>query len=212
MSTGKFITLEGGEGAGKTTQRNRLAERLSALGYEVVVTREPGGSQGAEMIRTLLVQGETSRWQPTTELLLHFAARHEHVTHTVRPALEQGAWVISDRFADSTMAYQGIGLGVGREAVKSLYKLTVGDLKPDLTLMLDLPVDVGLERAKIRHAGEDRYERMGRAFHARLRDAFLDIAQQEPKRCAVIDASGDIDAVAVAVWAEVQSRLGLKIR
>ena len=216
MAQGKFITLEGGEGAGKTTQRNRLSERLSALGYEVVVTREPGGSPGAEMIRNLLVQGETSRWQPTTELLLHFAARNEHVTHTVRPALEQGAWVISDRFADSTMAYQGIGLGVGREAVKSLYKLTVGDLKPDLTLILDLPVDLGLERAKVRHAGngsgEDRYERMGRAFHARLRDAFLDIARQEPQRCAVIDASGDIDSVAVSIWAEVQSRLGLRPR
>lgn len=216
MTTGKFITLEGGEGAGKSTQRDRLAERLESLGIDVVTTREPGGAPGAETIRSLLVEGEPGRWQPMTELLLHFAARNEHVSQTVRPALERGAWVISDRFADSTMAYQGIGLGLGREAVETLYTLTLGNLKPDLTLILDLPVNVGLERAKIRHegngSGEDRYERMGHAFHARLRDAFLEIAKGEPERCSVIDATPDVDAVAAAIWAVTQAKLKLEAR
>ena len=214
MTGGKFITLEGGEGAGKSTQAKRLAQRLEDSGLEVVTTREPGGAPSAELIRSLLVEGEPGRWQPTTETLLHFAARHEHLQVTVLPALKRGAWVISDRFADSTMAYQGYGLGLGREMIETLYDVAVGSFKPHLTLILDLPVDVGLARAKARmgagvSAAEDRYERMERAFHCRLRDAFLEIAKSEPERCRVVDATGDVDAVTTAIWAATSDQFKL---
>jgi len=214
MSGGKFITLEGGEGAGKSTQVQRLARRLEDVGLEVITTREPGGAPAAEVIRSLLVEGEPGRWRPATEALLHFAARHEHLQATVLPAIERGTWVISDRFADSTMAYQGYGLGLGREMIEQLYSLAVGSFRPDLTLILDLPVDVGLERARARMSGsssaEDRYERMGHAFHVRLREAFLDIARGEPERCRVIDATGDVEAVADAIWSATSRHFELE--
>ncbi len=208
MARGRFITFEGGEGAGKSTQLRRLADALIASGVDVVMTREPGGSPGAEEIRKLLVTGEPGRWDAETEALLHFAARRDHLIRTVWPALERGAWVLSDRFADSTMAYQGYAQGLGRERVADLYRLVVGDFAPDLTLILDVPSDQGLERAGGRGHDETRYERMGKAFHARLREAFLDIAKREPRRCTVIDSTGPVDAVANAIRRAVRERLG----
>lgn len=172
----------------------------------MVVTREPGGAPGAEAIRALLVDGDVDRWDPVTETLLHFAARRDHVIQTIKPALDQGQCVISDRFADSTMAYQGIVQGAGRDTVRRLYELAVGDLEPDLTLILDLPVAVGLKRSEER-GGADRYERMGQVFHERLRDAFLEIASENPGRCLVIDASGDEDDVARLILGAVEANL-----
>jgi dTMP kinase len=207
-SSGRFITLEGGEGAGKSTQIARLKNWLEGRGRTVVATREPGGSPGAEMIRKLLVEGPAERWDGTTEALLHFAARREHLRSTVWPALERGDWVLSDRFADSTLAYQGHGHGVDRKVFDRLYRVAVGDFRPDLTLILDLPIDVGLERARGRRGAETRYESLPREFHARVRSGFLEIAAQEPKRCVVIDATGDIDATAAAIARAVSERLG----
>ncbi|MBY6265404.1 dTMP kinase [Azospirillum sp. 412522] len=210
---GRFITLEGGEGAGKSTQLRRLAETLRASlhtrGVGLVTTREPGGSPGAEEIRGLLVTGETGRWSATTEALLHTAARRDHLERTVWPALEAGTWVLCDRFFDSTMAYQGYGLGLGRELVETLQTAALGGFRPDLTLILDIDVETGLRRAVARHGGEDRYERMDIGFHQRLRDGFLDIARREPDRCAVVDADADPDGVQARIWDAVSSRLGL---
>ncbi len=210
---GRFITLEGGEGAGKSTQQRRLAAWLRAGGLEVVETREPGGSPGAEEIRRLLVTGDAGRWDPMTEALLIFAARRDHLSQTIQPALARGAWVVCDRFVDSTMAYQGYAQGLGRDAVETLYRLVVGDLKPDLTLVLDIAIDEGLRRAQARNGaaahGEDRYEQMDRGFHERLRAGFHDIVAREPQRCVLIDAAGDADAVAARVAAAVSERLGV---
>jgi dTMP kinase len=208
LSTARFITLEGGEGAGKTTQVRRLVDRLGAAGIAAVATREPGGAPGAEQIRRLLVSGDTA-WQPMTEALLHNAARVEHVAALVRPSLAAGTWVVCDRYFDSTLAYQGSAQGVGAEAVRALHRLALGGLMPDLTLVLDLPVDVGLARARARGAGEDRYERMGAAFHQRLRDAYLAIAAVEPERCVVIDAAAEIDVVAARLWSVLVERFKL---
>jgi dTMP kinase len=210
---GRFITLEGGEGAGKSTQQRRLADWLRRGGREVVETREPGGSPGAEEIRTLLVTGTAGRWDAVTEALLHFAGRRDHLRQTIEPALARGSWVVCDRFADSTMAYQGYGHGLGRAPVEALYALVVGSLKSDLTLVLDLPVAEGLARARRRNGGgtqqEDRYEQMDLAFHERLREGFHDIVAREPERCILIDARGDEDAVAVRIRAAVIERLGV---
>lgn len=202
---GRFITFEGGEGAGKSTQIRRLAEALTAADIPVLVTREPGGAPGAEEIRALLVTGAPGRWQKISEMLLHFAARAEHVAHTVLPALNAGTWVLCDRFADSTMAYQGYGHQLGRAPVLTLTRLVLGRLKPDLTLILDLPVKAGLARAAGR-GGADRYERMGLAFHERARRGFRDIARREPRRCSVLRADGAIDAVAAQIRQRVAAR------
>lgn len=211
MTRGRFITLEGGEGAGKTTQIRLLADALSACGIDVVLTREPGGSQGAEEIRALLVSGETGRWGPVTEALLHTAARRDHLERTVWPALDVGRWVICDRFFDSTMAYQGYGLGLGRDLIAALQATALGNFRPDLTLILDLPVETGLARANARRGGEDRYERMDLDFHHRLRDGFLDIAGREPDRCAVIDAAHPVETVQARILDIVTRRLGVTI-
>ena len=211
MAKGKFITFEGGEGAGKSTQVGLLAAALRGTGRRILETREPGGSEGAEQIRELLVHGEVDRWDSTTEALLHFAARREHLLHTVFPALEAGSWVLSDRFADSTMAYQGYGHGLGQGLIETLYRLVVGEFQPDLTLILDLPVDQGLRRAEGRRAGGDRYERMEGGFHERLRQGFLEIARGDPARCAVIDASAAVEEVHTAVRAAVVRRLGIDL-
>jgi dTMP kinase len=205
--TGKFITLEGGEGAGKSTQIRLLADRLRSRGIAVQATREPGGAPGAEAIRKLLVEGEPGRWTPLTETLLHFAARSDHLARTINPARAQGIWVISDRFADSTRAYQGAGQGIRPDVVSRLYDLTVGADGPDLTLILDLPVEIGLRRAAGRGGAEDRYERMSVQFHETLRAGFLAIAKAEPKRCAVIDADAPVEIVAERIWAAVLDRL-----
>lgn len=209
---GHFITLEGGEGAGKSTQQQRLAAWLTENGISVVQTREPGGSPGAEQIRQLLVTGEAGRWDPVTETLLHFAARRDHVVKTIEPALARGDWVLCDRFADSTMAYQGFGHQLGRAGVEAIYKLVLGDLTPDFTLILDLPAEEGLKRAKGRGAAgtstENRYESMDIAFHQRLRDGFHDIARREPDRCNIVDASDSVDDVADRIRQAVVARFG----
>ena len=211
MPRGRFITIEGGEGAGKSTQVRLLAEALERAGKTVCATREPGGSPGAEEIRRLLVAGAVERWDPLTEALLHFAARREHLNKVIWPKLAAGTWIVSDRFADSTMAYQGYGMGLGRDVIEQLYALVVGDFAPDLTVILDLPVELGLERAAARRDGEDRYERLGQEFHTRLREAFRDIARREPGRCVLIDAGGDPAAVHAALRARVAERLGVTV-
>jgi dTMP kinase len=208
MAAGCFITFEGGEGAGKSTQIRLLADRLRAEGRSVVLTREPGGSAGAESIRALLLTGTTDRWLPLTEALLLAAARFEHLERTIRPALLAGQVVLCDRFADSTCAYQGAGHGVPDTALAVLHQLAVGDLRPDLTLILDLPAESGLARTVHRPGNEDRYERMDLAFHQRLRERFLRIAEAEPGRCRVIDADQDIAVVQAAILAAVRDRLG----
>ena len=205
---GRFITLEGGEGTGKSTQALRLAERLRRIGREVVSTREPGGSEGAESLRQLLLEGGADRWSTLSETLLMYAARRDHLEKTIRPALDRGAWVICDRFLDSTRAYQGAGGGAPEALISALERHVVGDDLPELTLVLDLPIDVGLQRAGARTAF-DRIESRGDGFHQRLRTAFLQIAEAEPQRCFVIDAAPAPDAVEASIWSAVQARLGV---
>jgi len=207
VTRGRFITFEGGEGAGKSTQVRRLVERLAQAGIEAVATREPGGSPGAEAIRTLLVTGEADRWSPTAETLLLYAARCDHIERTIHPALTRGAWVVCDRFADSTRAYQGAAGGASENLIAALEAEVLGGFKADLTLIFDLPPDVGLKRAEGRGGGEARFEAKGLAFHTRLRAGFQAIAQAEPNRCILIDAAADVDHVDQAVWAAVSGRL-----
>jgi dTMP kinase len=207
--TGRFITLEGGEGAGKSTQVKRLAAALEKKGLAVVTTREPGGSPGAEEIRGLLVNGAPGRWDALTETLLVYAARADHVKHTIGPALLAGKWVISDRFTDSTYAYQGAGRGLARETIRRIDAVVLDDFHPDLTLMLDLDVETGLGRAGSRGPAESRFENFDRDFHERLRQGFLDIARRDPGRCMVVDAAQTQDAVAAAIWDAVARRFDL---
>ena len=209
MATGRFITFEGGEGAGKTTQLKRLAARLEACGHEVVSTREPGGSPGAESIRDLVLKGSADRWSPVTETLLMYAARRDHIERVIRPALARGAWVVCDRFADSTRAYQGAAGGTDPALIAALETHILEVTRPELTVVFDLPVAIGLERAHIRAGTEMRFESKGQAFHERLREGFLAIAKAEPDRCAVVDATGSLDEVEARVWAAVQDRLAV---
>jgi dTMP kinase len=209
VSQGRFITFEGGEGAGKSTQLKRLAARLAASGHEVVATREPGGSPGAEAVRELVLKGAADRWSPVTETLLMYAARRDHVERVIRPALARGAWVICDRFADSTRAYQGAAGGTDPGLIAALETYILEETRPDLTLIFDLPVAVGLERAHARAGSEMRFESKGEAFHERLREGFLAIAQAETARCVVIDAQGSLDEVEGRVWAAVETRLAV---
>ena len=207
MLRGKFITIEGGEGAGKSTQARRLVETLRSRGLEVIETHEPGGTSGAEAIRDLLLSASGQDWEPLTEALLHFAARREHLSKIIVPALEHGDWVVSDRFADSTIAYQGYGLGLGREMIDALYKLSIGTFKPDTTIILDLPVEEGIERVYSRGSQLDRYETMDLEFHRRLRQGFLEIAELDPNRCVVVDASAAIDVIAADILETVETCL-----
>jgi len=207
--TGRFITLEGGEGTGKSTQIKRLAAALQQRGIKVLATREPGGSPGAEQIRKLMVEGEPGRWDAVTETLLAYAARADHVARTIGPALLADTWVISDRFNDSTFAYQGAGRGVPRETIRRIDAAVLDDFQPDLTLVLDLDVTIGLKRALSRSGAENRFEKFGLEFHEKLRQAFLDIAKRSPDRCRVIDAGGSEDAVAEAIFAAVSGRFDL---
>ena len=209
QAPGRFISLEGGEGTGKSTQTRRLADALRARGIETVLTREPGGSPGAELIRKLVVEGEGGRWTPITETLLLYAARADHVARTIGPALARGHWVVSDRFNDSTFAYQGGGRGVPRETIRRIDAAVLDDFKPDLTLILNLAVETGLARAVARGGTETRFESLGRDFHERMREAFLEIARKQPDRCRVIDAGGNEAAVAAAIWDAVQARFDL---
>jgi dTMP kinase len=209
MKRGRFITFEGGEGTGKSTQVRLLAAHLSAQGADVVQTREPGGSPSAEEIRSLLVTGAADRWSPLAETLLFYAARVEHWRQVIEPALARGAHVLCDRFADSTVAYQCYAGGLNKHLVEQLHQLAMGKAEPDLTIVLDVPVDDGLKRAASRHDDETRFERKGREFHERLRKGFLEIARLAPKRCIVVDGSRAIEQVQSDVRAAVASRLGL---
>ncbi len=206
---GKFITFEGGEGTGKSTQAAMLALRLEALGLAVHLTREPGGSPGAEIIRHVLLSGAAKPFGPEVEAMLFAAARDDHVQCTILPALNSGKWVICDRFANSTRVYQGILGQVDQRLIKGLERVSIGDLAPDLTLVLDVPVELGLERVKLRRgeAKPDRFEAENVEFHQELRQAYLAIAAEEPERCVVIDASGPKEAVARKIWNAVGSRL-----
>lgn len=208
---GKFITFEGGEGAGKSTQANLLAARLRAQGIDVVLTREPGGSAGAEIIRHVLLSGAAKPLGAEVEAVLFAAARADHLDHVIRPALERGCWVVCDRFADSTRVYQGALGKVDPRILSGLERVTVGDAIPDLTVILDLAADLGLQRARSRAAGgdSDRFEKEGLDFHEQLRAAYRDIAAREPGRCILIDASGSENKVADDVWTTVRDRLGL---
>lgn len=213
---GKFITFEGGEGSGKTTQLALLAHALEKAELDVVTTREPGGTPGAEEIRNLLVRGTTDRWPPMAEVLLLLAARVDHVETFIQPALEAGSWVLCDRFSDSTLAYQGGGHGLGVDRMRNLQKEVLGEFAPDLTLILDLTVEAGLARAFGRAGAqdgpaEDRFERMDLDFHRRIRAVFLELAAAEPGRCQIIDAERDMAAVQADVRAAVAERLGIDL-
>jgi dTMP kinase len=206
---GRFITFEGGEGTGKSTQAAQLAQRLRSMGIGAVLTREPGGSPGAEIIRHVLLSGAAKSLGPDAEAILFAAARHDHVHMTIEPALARGRWVISDRFADSTNVYQGALGHVDPLLLGGLHRVTVGKLKPDLTFILDVPAEVGLERATKRRgeAGADRFEAESLEFHEKLRDAYLHLAASEPDRCVLIDAREPQAAVATRIWDTVAKRL-----
>jgi dTMP kinase len=192
---GKFIAIEGVDGAGKGVQSRVLRDALLGAGVDVLLTREPGGSPGAEEIRQLLVRGETDKWGAIEELLLIYAARRSHLTQTIWPALKQGRWVISDRFADSSRAFQGFAGGLGLPAVDAIHNFAVGNFAPDLTFVLDLAPEVSLARAHARGGKEDRFEKKGAAYQQKVREGFLHIATQNPRTHIVIDASDPIDAV-----------------
>jgi dTMP kinase len=207
LKRGIFITFEGGEGAGKSTQIRRLAETLRAAGHEVVVTREPGGSPGAEAIRHLLLNGIAKPLGPEAETFMFAAARDDHVNMVIRPALERGAWVICDRFIDSTRVYQGALGNVDHRLIQALERLVVGDTMPALTIILDVPPEVGLARAQGRGEAADRFEAEHLEYHRLVREAFRELAEREPERCVVIDANHSADALAVRIWMLVSARL-----
>jgi dTMP kinase len=207
---GRFITFEGGEGVGKSTQAALLVRRLKSLALTVVATREPGGSTGAEVIRHVLLSGAAKPLGADAEAVLFAAARDDHVNTVIRPALERGKWVVCDRFIDSTRVYQGVLGQVDPRLIRGLERVTIADTMPDLTLILDLPAEVGLARATLRRAGEentDRFEQESLAFHTKLRQAYRDIAANEPERCALVDAQQSQSAVADEIWAIVTARL-----
>jgi dTMP kinase len=206
---GRFITFEGGEGSGKSTQIKTLAERLDKEKLPTLLTREPGGSPGAEIIRHLLLSGMGKLLGPEAETLLFAAARDDHVHAVIQPALDQGIWVLCDRFSDSTRAYQGRLGKVDPGVLNAMERVTIGGLKPDLTIILDVPVEVGMQRATARRGAgaPDRFEAEDRRFHEDLRDAYRQIAAAEPRRCVLIDADADAGTVAARVWSAVRDRL-----
>ncbi len=210
-SRGRFVTFEGGEGAGKSTQVELLRARLSQRGIDVIATREPGGAPRAERIRNFLLAGKAKALGPAAEAILFSAARNDHLETTIRPALARGQWVLCDRFSDSTRAYQGALGDLDPVFLNRLEQVVVGPTRPDLTFILDLPPEVGLARAgarrQARSEATDRFEAEDISFHRALRTAFLIIAREEPARCVVIDASRDADTVAADIWAEVEARL-----
>jgi len=208
VTIGRFISLEGGEGAGKSTQAKRLAEALGARGIETLVTREPGGSEGAEAIRGLLMQGEVTRWSAHSEALLFAAARADHVEKMIRPAVGAGTWVICDRFIDSSRAYQGVAGGIDDAAVLALHAFGSRGLLPDRTFILEVPPEQGRARAEVRDgAGADRFAARGDAFHADVAAAFRRFAEHEPDRVRLIDASGTPDTVTEALLADLEDLL-----
>ena len=207
MSRGRFITIEGGEGAGKTTQVRLLVAALERARIPAKATREPGGSPGGEAIRRLLLEGASERWDAVGEALLLVAARSDHVARLIAPSLAQGVWVVSDRFADSTFAYQGYGRGLALEDLATLHRFALGNFAPDLTVILDLPAEIGLARAKARASVDDRFELLDQAFHERLRQGFRQIAAEDGARCVLIDGSNDLQTVHRAILDAVESRL-----
>lgn len=211
MVRGKFITLEGGEGAGKSTQAKNLAEFLRRQGYKVVLTREVGGSPAAEEIRKLWLSQDEGFWEPMGELLLIFAARREHLTRTILPALKKGTWVVCDRFVDSSYAYQGREKP-GSEWIKKLYQLVAGDFMPDLTLLLDVPVDISMARVKSRGGWNDRYQLKAAPFHRKLRTAYLALAKKNARRIKIIDAGQNADEVAHDIGAIVAKHFRIKTK
>jgi len=206
---GRFITFEGGEGSGKSTQIRKLSERLTGAKLRNIVTREPGGSPGAEIMRHLVLSGMGKLLGPDAETLLFAAARDDHVRTVIRPALNQGIWVLCDRFSDSTRAYQGRVGNVAPGLLNAMQRVTIGDLKPDLTIILDVPVELGLKRAAARrgNGAPDRFEAEDLKFHQDLREAFRQIAAEDPQRCVLIDASADPDAVAAQIWTILRRQL-----
>lgn len=206
---GRFITFEGGEGTGKSTQATLLADRLKAFGLGVVVTREPGGSPGAEAIRHVVLSGAAKPLGAHAEAILFAAARDDHVRQLIRPALDNGYWVVCDRFADSTRIYQGVLGNVDPGVIRSLERIAVGDTKPDMTCILDMPPEDGLRRAALRRgrAVPDRFEAETLDFHKRLREAYRELAEREPDRCLLVNAKRDLDVVADLIWDEVNRRL-----
>jgi dTMP kinase len=206
---GCFITFEGGEGTGKSTQAAMLAQRLRSLGIDAVLTREPGGSPGAEIIRHVILSGAAKPLGAEGEALLFAAARDDHVQMTIRPALERGAWVLCDRFADSTRVYQGIAGQVDERLIQALERITIGDLKPDLTFVLDVPADIGLARASKRRGKgiADRFEGEALEFHEKLRAAYRELAVREAERCVLIDVTAPLEKVAEQIWKVVDIRL-----
>jgi dTMP kinase len=206
VAAGRFITLEGGEGAGKTTQSALLAEALTARGVPVLRTREPGGAPGAELLRDILLGGSVD-WAPRAETLLHFAARAEHVAKTIQPALAGGTWVVCDRFFDSTLAYQGYGQGADRGFIEALTGLL--GIVPDLTVVLDVVETIALGRMRRRGGDADRYEKLDAAFHARVREGFRAIAAADPQRCVLLDGAGDVQSVHTAITTSVWTRFSL---
>jgi dTMP kinase len=205
---GRFITFEGGEGSGKSTQIKTLAQRLDAAKLRAIVTREPGGSPGAEIIRHLVLSGMGKLLGAEAETLLFAAARDDHVRTVIQPALNQGVWVLCDRFSDSTRVYQGRLGKVSSELLNAMERVTIGNLKPDLTVILDVPVEIGMARAAARRGSgaPDRFEAEDVRFHQELRDAYRQIAAAEPKRCVLIDATDNADTVAANVWSAVRER------
>ena len=206
---GRFITFEGGEGSGKSTQIKILADRLNAAKLRALVTREPGGSPGAEIIRHLVLSGMGKLLGAEAETLLFAAARDDHVRTVIQPALNQGIWVLCDRFSDSTRAYQGSLGKVSPAVLNAMERVTIGDLKPDLTLILDVPIEVGMKRAAARRgsAAPDRFEAEDVRFHQELRQAYRQIATSEPQRCVLIDATAEPGIVAATIWAALRDRL-----
>ncbi len=204
----QFITLEGGDGSGKSTQLIRLVAALTKHGVAAIATREPGGSPGAEDIRKLVLNGDPKRWDALTEALLMFAARSDHVARTIKPALAENTWVVCDRFTDSTYAYQGAGHGLARETIRRLEALVLDGFRPELTLILDIPVEVGLARTTGRSM-DMRFEGFDLAFHERMRQSYLAIARRDPERCIVIDAATDEDTLSAAIWQAVAKRFKL---
>ncbi len=207
-----MIVIDGVDGAGKGVQSRLLHQAFQDAGLTCVLTREPGGSPAAEEIRELLVCGEPEKWDSLTELLLMYAARRAHLRDTVWPALERGSWVISDRFADSSRAFQGIAGGLGLELVEQLHRITVGDFRPGLVLILDLDEEIALARAAARGDGEDRFEKKGAGYQRRVRQAFRQIAESDPEQYRLIDAGADIESVRDRILQAVNQRFGLELR
>ena len=203
---GQFITFEGGEGSGKSSQINILKSKLIGKGIDVVCTREPGGTPSAEILRELVTTGEVNKWEPMTEALLMFASRYEHIKNLIIPSLENGKWVLCDRFYHSTYAYQGLGHGLGLKAMEALKKISIGEIEPDLVFFLDIDPMEGIKRTMGRHTNEDRFEKMDISFHTKLRDAFLGFSKTYSENSVVINADQEINKISDIIFEEIEKR------